>query len=72
MQNREKYCLIISIHLEHLMDKTTVGVAILAYALTENIIKMYLSSVILNITQVILLGNTDFLVYKVDRQRRRA
>ena len=46
------------------MDETTVGVATTACALTENNIKMYLSSVIPDITQVIVLGSMDFLVHK--------
>ena len=66
MQNQEKYCLIISIHLECPMDKTTARVAIPACALTENIIKIYLSSTIPDITQVVVLGNTDFLVYQAE------
>ena len=61
MWNWEKYCLIVSIHLESLMDETAVGVTILACALTENI-KMYLSSAIPDIAQVVMLGNADFLV----------
>ena len=52
------------------MDETTAGVAIPACALTENIIKMYLSGTIPDITQVVMLSNTDFLVYKGRRPQK--
>ena len=46
------------------MDKTAAGVMILPGMFNEKIIKMYLSSTIPNITQIIILSNTDFLVYR--------
>ena len=33
-------------------------------ALTDKIIRLYLSPIISDITQIVLLNNTDFLVYK--------
>ena len=60
----DNYCLFISIQLEKLLDKTTAGMSIPAGALTDKIIRLYLSPIISDITQIVILNNTDFLVYR--------
>ena len=60
----DNYCLFISIQLEQPSDETTAGVSIPAGALTDKIIRLYLSPIITDITQIIILSNTDFLIYK--------
>ena len=54
------------------MDETAAGVAIPACALNEKIIKMYFSGAKPDITQIIILGKTDFLVYKGRRSQKEA
>ena len=51
------------------MDETAAGMSIPAGALTDKIIRLYLSPIIAVITQVVILSNTDFLVYKDDDPR---
>ena len=40
-----------------------------ARALTDKIIRLYLSQVIADITQVVILNNTDFVVYRGQRSK---
>ena len=60
----KNYCLLISIQLQQSLDDTSAGVSVPTRALTDRIIQLYLNPVIADITQIILLSNTDFLVYK--------
>ena len=60
----DSYCLFISIHLDRSSDETTAGVSIPAGPLMYKIIWLYLSPIITDITQIVILSNTDFLVYK--------
>ena len=62
-QPDENYCLLITIQLQQSSDDTSAGVSVPAGALTDKIIRLYLSSVITDITQVVILSNTDFVVY---------
>ena len=65
----DTYCLFVSIQLERPSDETTAGVSIPARALTDKIIQLYLSPIITDITQIVVLSNTDFLVYKGRRSK---
>ena len=58
------YCLLISIQLEKPSDETVAGVSIPTGALMDKIIRLYLCPIIADITQIVVLSNTDFLVYK--------
>ena len=58
------YCLLISIQLENPLDKTAAGVSIPTGALMDKIIRLYLSPIIADITQIVVLSNMDFFVYK--------
>ena len=58
------YCLLISIQLENPSDKTAAGVSISTGALMDKIIRLYLSPIIADITQIVVLSNMDFFVYK--------
>ena len=60
----DSYCLFGSIQVEQPSDETTAGVSVPARALTDKIIRLYLSPLITNITQIVVLSNTDFLIYK--------
>ena len=40
-----------------------------AGALTDKIIRLYLSQVITDITQIVILNNTDFIVYRGQRSK---
>ena len=60
----DNYCLLISIQLEKPSDKTAAGVSIPTGALMDKIIRLYLCPIIADITQIVVLSNTDFLVYK--------
>ena len=60
----DPYCLIVSIQLECPSDETAAGVPVPARAWMDKIIRLYLEPIIPDITQVIILNNTDFLVYK--------
>ena len=60
----DNYCLFVSIQLEQTSDKIAAGVFVPAGALTDKIIRLYLSPIIVDITQIVILSNTDFLVYK--------
>ena len=59
----ENYCLLVTIQLQQSSDDTSAGVSVPAGALTDKIIRLYLSQVIVDITQVVILNNTDFVVY---------
>ena len=63
-QPDEIYCLLVTIQLQQLSDDTSAGVSVPAGALTDKIIRLYLSQVIMDITQVVILNNTDFVVYR--------
>ena len=63
-QPDEKYCLLVTIQLQQLSDDTSAGVSVPAGGLTDKIIQLYLSQVITDITQVVILSNTDFIVYR--------
>ena len=62
-QPDENYCLLVTIQLQQSSDDTSAGVSVPAGALTDKIIRLYLSQVITDITQVVILSNTDFVVY---------
>ena len=62
-QPDEHYCLLVTIQLQQSSDDTSAGVSVPAGALTDKIIRLYLSQVITDITQVVILSNTDFVVY---------
>ena len=62
-QPDENYCLLVTIQLQQSSDDTSAGVSMPAGALTDKIIRLYLSQVITDITQVVILSNTDFVVY---------
>ena len=63
-QPDENYCLLVTIQLQQSSDDTSAGVSVPAGALTDKIIRLYLSQVITDITQVVILNNTDFVVYR--------
>ena len=56
--------IVYSLVLEGPSDETAAGMSIPAGALTDKIIRLYLSPIITDITQIIILSNTDFLTYK--------
>ena len=60
----DSYCLFVSIQLERPLDETTAGVSIPARALMDKIVRLYLSPIITDITQIVVLSNSEFLVYK--------
>ena len=60
----DSYCLFVSIQLEGPSDEIVVGMSVPAWALMDKIIRLYLSPIIVDITQIVILSNTDFLVYK--------
>ena len=55
--------LLVTIQLQQSSDDTSAGVSVPAGALTDKIIRLYLSQVITDITQIVILNNTDFVVY---------
>ena len=68
-QPDENYCLLVTIQLQQSSDDTSAGVSVPAGALTDKIIRLYLSQVIADITQVVILNNTDFVVYRGRRSK---
>ena len=60
----DNYCLFVSIQLEKPSDETAAGESVPTGALTNKIIRLYLSPIISDMTQIVILNNTDFLVYK--------
>ena len=56
-RSSDNYCLFISIQLEKPSDETTTGVSIPMGALTDKIIRLYLSPIISDIVQIVLLNN---------------
>ena len=60
----DNYCLLVSIQLEKPSDETAAGVSVPTGALMDKIIRLYLSPIIVDITQIVVLSNMDFLVYK--------
>ena len=68
-QPDENYCLLVTIQLQQSSDDTSAGVSVPAEALTDKIIRLYLSQVIMDITQVVILSNTDFVIYRRRRSK---
>ena len=68
-QPDKNYCLLITIQLQQSSDDTSAGVSVPAGALTDKIIRLYLSPVIMDITQVVILSNTNFVVYHRQRSK---
>ena len=68
-QPNENYCLLITIQLQQSSDDTSAGVSMPAGALTDKIIRLYLSQVITDITQIVILNNTDFVIYHGRRSK---
>ena len=66
-QPSENYCLLVTIQLQQSSDDTSAGVSVPAGALTDKIIRLYLSQVITDITLIVILNNTDFIVYRGQR-----
>ena len=65
MCHHDNYCLFISVQLECPLDKTAVGVFVPSGAMTDKIIRLYINPII----QIVILNNTDFLIYKGHRSR---
>ena len=65
--HHDHYCLFVSVQLEHLLDETAAGVSVPSCAMTDKIIRLYLNPVLQGITQVVILPNTDILIYKGHR-----
>ena len=68
-QPGKNYCLLVTIQLQQWSDDTSAGVSVPAGALTDKIIRLYLSQVITDITQIVILNNTDFVVYHGRRSK---
>ena len=65
----ENYCLLVTIQLQQSSDDTSAGVSVPAGALKDKIIRLYLSQVITDITQIVILNNTDFVIYRGRRSK---
>ena len=62
-QPGENCCLLVTIQLQQSSDDTSAGVSVPAGTLTDKIIRLYLSQVITDITQIVILNNTNFVIY---------